>query len=190
MNNFRRYIDSITVISDSDWAFFSSKLVQSHFPKKAILLAKGQLENYVSFIEKGEVRFYIPAEEQKKEITFGFSFPGEMVSAYDSFLRQAPSLYQIETLSPTTLWSISYDDLHAVYKNTKIGNSVGRIVTEKLYLIKSGREHSLLTDSAEERYLKLFKDRPNVIKQIPLKFIASYLGVTPQALSRIRKRIS
>jgi hypothetical protein len=66
---------------------------------------------------------------------------------------------------------------------------VGRFISEKLFLIKSKREQSLLNETSEQRYLNLFKDRPNVIKQIPLKYIASYIGVTPQALSRIRKRI-
>ncbi len=59
-----------------------------------------------------------------------------------------------------------------------------------MYLIKSKRELSLLSKTAEERYLNLFSDRPQLIKHVPLKYIASYIGVTPQALSRIRKRIT
>jgi len=59
-----------------------------------------------------------------------------------------------------------------------------------MYLRKSKRELSLLSQTAEERYLSLFSDRPKLLKQIPLKYIASYIGVTPQALSRIRKRIT
>lgn len=62
--------------------------------------------------------------------------------------------------------------------------------SERLFLIKSKREQSLLNESAETRYLNLFTQRPKLIKEIPLKYIASYIGVTPQALSRIRKRIS
>ena len=72
----------------------------------------------------------------------------------------------------------------------KIGNTLGRLSSERLFLIKSKREQSLLNETAEERYLNLFKERPNLIQQIPLKYIASYIGVTAQALSRIRKRIS
>lgn len=92
-------------------------------------------------------------------------------------------------MADTILWSISYSELQKVYKTTSIGNTVGRFISEKLFLIKSKREQSLLNETSEQRYLNLFKDRPNVIKQIPLKYIASYIGVTPQALSRIRKRI-
>lgn len=190
MQKFRKYIESIATISDDDWLFFSSRLKKRAFSKKSSFLLKGEIENSISFIEKGEVRLFIPKEDEEKEITFGFSFQGEFVSAYDSFITQTPSLYQLETLTETTLWSISYNDLQDVYNTTKVGNTIGRYVSERLFLIKSKREQSLLNETPEQRYLNLFKERPNVIKQIPLKYIASYIGVTPQALSRIRKRIS
>ena len=190
MNNFRKYIETIADVTEKDWLVFSSYLKKREFSKKSTFLTKGSIENNISFIEKGKVRLFIPKEYEEKEITFGFSFQGEFISAYDSFLTQTPSLYQLETLVDTILWSISYKDLQEVYKTTKIGNTIGRFISEKLYLIKSKREQSLLNETSEQRYLNLFRDRPNVIKQIPLKYIASYIGVTPQALSRIRKRIS
>ena len=88
------------------------------------------------------------------------------------------------------MWEISNNDLQEVYERTKKGNLVGRKMAEKMFLIKSKRELSLLNKTAEERYLDLFSDRPKLLKQIPLKYIASYIGITPQALSRIRKRIN
>lgn len=190
MDNFRKYIETIADVDEKDWLVFSSRLKKRVFTKKSTFLSKGQIENNISFIEKGEVRLFIPKKLEEKEITFGFSFQGEFVSAYDSFLTQTPSLYQLETLVDTVLWSISYQDLQEVYKTTKIGNTIGRFIAEKLFLLKSKREQSFLNDTPEQLYLNLFKERPNVIKQIPLKYIASYIGVTPQALSRIRKRIS
>lgn len=112
------------------------------------------------------------------------------MSAYDSFLTQAPSTYQTETLTETTLWRLTFDDLQDIYKRTEIGHTIGRITAENLFLTKSQREQSLLNETAEERYLKLFTDQPHLIREIPLKYLASYIGITPQALSRIRKRIS
>jgi len=190
VNTLRTHIEQITKIDDNDWDIFSSKLSRRQFSKKTKMLSVGETENYISFIEDGIVRLLIPNEDEEKEITFGFSFENEFISAYDSFLTQMPSLYELETLTTTTIWSISYKDLQEVYNSTKIGNLIGRFSSERLYLIKSKREQSLLNDSAEQRYLNLFKERPKLIKKIPLKFIASYIGVTPQALSRIRKRIS
>lgn len=190
MQEFRNYIESFAYISNEDWKIFSSLLTVREFPKKHIFLKIGEVENYVSFIEKGEVRLFIPKEDEEKDITFGFSFKEEFISAYDSFITRSPSLYQLETLSPTTLWSINYNDLQEAYKKTAVGNKIGRFIAEKLYLLKSKREQSLLNETSEQRYLNLFEERPNLIKQIPLKYIASYIGVTPQALSRIRRRIS
>jgi len=189
MKQFRNYIETITKVNDEDWEFFSSKLHRKSFPKKTIIADIGQTEKYISFIEKGIVRLLIPKKEDE-DITFGFSFENEFISAYDSFLTQSASLYQLQTLESTTLVSISYSDLQEVYQQTKIGNLIGRLVTERLYILKSKRANSLLNDSAEQRYLNLFTERPNLIKEIPLKYIASYIGVTPQSLSRIRKQIT
>ncbi|OCK42081.1 CarD family transcriptional regulator [Tenacibaculum soleae] len=188
--NIRTYLEKSLTINDNDWEFFTSKLALIKIKKRTKILKIGEIENHISFINKGVVRFYIPKEDKEKEITFGFCFSNEFVSAYDSFLTQQPSLYELEALTDIEMWSISHDDLQEVYNKTSIGNTLGRLSSERLYLIKSKREQSLLNETAEERYLKLFDERPKLIREIPLKYIASYIGVTAQALSRIRKRIT
>lgn len=188
MNEIRKFIDNIAPMNDSDWQFFSSKLQEVHLKKNTPLLKFGAIENHLSFISKGVVRLYIPKVES--DLTFGFVFKNEFVTAYDSLLTRSPSEYQIETLTETVLWRISYKDLQEVYERTDSGNIIGRKMAENKFLIKSKRELSLLNKTAEERYLDLFSERPILIQQIPLKHIASYIGVTPQALSRIRRRIT
>ncbi len=190
MINIREYIEKTVAISDQDWQLFSSKLENRIFKKKSTILDVGEQENYISFIENGIARFLIPKEEKENDITFGFCFNNEFVSAYDSFLTRKPSLYKLQALTDISMWSISYDDLQEVYEKSFAGNVIGRLSSERLFLIKSKREQSLLNETAEQRYLKLFTERPKLIKEIPLKYVASYIGVTPQALSRIRKRIS
>lgn len=189
MQQIKAYLEQIATISEEDWNFFTSKLQPRIIKKKDVFLKINVIENHISFIESGVVRLYIPKEDPEKEITFGFSFKDQFISAYDSFLTQKPSLYQLQALTETTILSISYNDLQEVYKKTKIGNLIGRLTAERLFLIKSKREQNLLNLSAEERYIRLFKERPELIKIIPLKYISSYIGVTAQALSRIRKRI-
>ncbi|WP_166966594.1 Crp/Fnr family transcriptional regulator [Yeosuana marina] len=189
MQQIKDYLDQIAIISNSDWDFFTSKLERRIIPKKTVFLKLNDVENHISFIESGVVRLYIPKENPEKEITFGFSFKNQFISAYDSFLTQKPSAYQLQALTETTILSITYNDLQEVYKKTQIGNLIGRLTAERLFLIKSKREQNLLNLTAEERYLKLFKERPELLKVIPLKYISSYIGVTAQALSRIRKRL-
>lgn len=188
MENIRTYLEKTVAINENDWQLFSSKLMHRNFKKKDKLIALGEEENYISFIETGIARFMIP--KKHKEITFGFCFENEFISAYDSFLTRTPSLYDIEALTDMSIWSISYTDLQDIYAKTAVGNTIGRLSTERLFLIKSKREQSLLNETAKQRYLNLFTERPNLIKEIPLKYIASYIGVTAQALSRIRNEIS
>lgn len=190
MQQIKSYLDQIASISSSDWDFFTSKLQKRIIPKKSVFLKINEIENQISFITSGVVRLFIPKEDLEKEITFGFSFKNQFVSAYDSFLTQTPSAYQLQALSETTLLSISHSDLQLVYSTTQIGNLVGRLTAERLFLIKSKREQNLLNLTAEERYLRLFKERPELLNVIPLKYISSYIGVTAQALSRIRKRLA
>jgi CRP-like cAMP-binding protein len=189
VNQIKAYLDQIATISRADWDFFTSKLQRRVIPKKEIFVKVNEIEKHISFIESGVVRLFIPKENPDKEITFGFSFEDQFVSAYDSFLTQTPSAYHLQALTETTLLSITYDDLQAVYKTTQMGNLIGRLTAERLFLIKSSREQNLLNLTAEERYMKLFKERPELLKIIPLKYISSYIGITAQALSRIRKRI-
>ncbi len=189
MQQIKDYLDRIADISSLDWEFFTSKLQRRIITKKTVFLKANEIENHISFIESGVVRLFLPKENPEKEITFGFSFKNQFISAYDSFLTQTPSAYQLQALTETTILSITYIDLQEVYKTTQIGNLIGRLTAERLFLIKSKREQNLLNLTAEERYLKLFKERPELIKVIPLKYISSYIGVTAQALSRIRKRL-
>lgn len=188
MEKIREYFQQFVTLSNADWEAFSSKLEKAEFPKKSLILKKGQTENYLSFIDKGIIRYFIPNIES--DLTFGFTFENEFVSAYDSFLTRTASPYNLETLTDSKLWRISYQGLQEVYQETEVGNIIGRMAAESLYLKKARRELAFLNQTAKERYLSLFSERPELIKQIPLKYIASYIGITPQALSRIRKRIS
>ncbi len=188
MQNIRNAFETAVKISDDEWKFFSDRLTKQEFDKKAAILRAGRVEKYLSFIEEGIIRFFIPTETD--DLTFSFSFQGSFLSAYDSFLMQAPCIYEVECIAPTVLWRISFEDLQQVYQHTKVGNHIGRLASEDLFLKKMKRELSLLSYSPEQRYLNLFSEQPHLLQQIPLKYIASYIGITPQALSRIRKRIS
>lgn len=103
MEQIRQYFETAIKqkLTDKDWQTFSSKLSRQEFPKKHLLLKTGQTENYLSFIETGIIRFYIPEEEN--DLTFAFAFDNSFVSGYDSFLTRTPSTYKVETLTKTTL---------------------------------------------------------------------------------------
>jgi len=185
---FQKYFDHSSLISDKAWDIFVSKLIRREYPKNATILKNGQVENFISFVDTGIIRFFIPNEEQ--EMTFAFVFENELMSAYDSFLMQTASTYAVQTITPTVLWSFTHKSLQDLYQEVPISNVIGRMACEELYIKKTARELSLLNQNAQERYLNIFAERPMLLQQIPLKYIASYIGITPQALSRIRRRIS
>lgn len=156
MEGIKEYFREIVDIKDDYWNLFQSKLEKRAFPKKSIILMTGQVENYLSFIEKGIVRYFI--EKENNDLTYDFSFDNEFTSSYDSFLNQSPSEYQVQALADTCLWSISHADLQEIYANTSSGNLLGRLAAEQLFLRKARRELTLLNNTAEERYLKLLHD--------------------------------
>lgn len=190
MTNFKSYLESAIGFepSESDWNIISSHIVYLDVPKKSILHQEGTIAQKLYFIENGAARFFIPRKEN--DLTFNIVFENGFLSAYDSFLTQKPSIYSIETITNSKLIEINSEGLNTIYAETKLGNVIGRKACEELFLKKQKRELSLLNQSAEERYLNLFKEQKRIIKEIPLKYIAPFIGVTPQALSRIRRRIS
>lgn len=187
MGYLREYYERFIRLQESEWEFIAAHFARKVFSKNEIITKQGGTEKFLSFIETGIIRYYILDDDN--ELTFNFSFNKEFACAYDSFLTQMPSEYELQAFTKTVVWQISYDDLQTIYAQTKAGNYLGRFASEKLFLAKSKRELSLLKYNARERYLRLFSEQPDIIKFIPMKYIASYIGVTPQGLSRIRRQI-
>lgn len=188
MHSFRRFLEGYMPLSDADWQIVETLLKKQEVPARYRLLCEGQTEKKIYFIEKGIVRFFYDIEGEDK--SFSFIFENDIATAYDSFLLQEPSAYFSETLAPSVLYSISYENLQQIYRQVPGSNYFGRVLCEKIFLLKAAREHSLLKQTPEERYLKILQDKKHLLQHIPLRHIASYIGITPQALSRIRKRIS
>jgi CRP-like cAMP-binding protein len=184
----KKFLEQFCPIPDADWELFSVKLERRVFDRKQQVIRPGEVENYISFLDQGIVRYYV--EEDGKDITFEIAFENTLASVYDSFLTRQPVMFSGEALVPTEFWSITYDDLQAFYANSEIGNRLGRLAAEQLYIRKNRRQMGLLKDTAEQRYLQLLKEHNHFIQLVPLKYLASYIGITPQALSRIRRRQS
>lgn len=188
MGHIREYYERILKLQETEWEIIASHFDRRVFAKNEIITRQGETENFLSFLETGIVRLYIPQDEN--ELTFDFCFDKEFTCAYNSFLTQTPSDYELQALTEIVAWQISYEGLQKVYEQTKAGNYLGRFVSEKLFLRKSRRELSFLKSNAKERYLNLFNEQPEILKFIPLKYVASYIGITPQGLSRIRRQIT
>ncbi len=185
----RAYFDQQAILSDSDWELFQSKLIERRFRKGSIVISEGDTENYLSFIVSGSVRlFTVTSEGDDVSVEF-CSAPG-FCSSYSSFISQTPSNLSIEAIDDLTLLSISYADLNEAYSCSATGERLGRINAERYLQYKEEKQISLLTKTATERYLELLQNNPELFQLTKLQHIASFLGIKPESLSRIRKSMN
>lgn len=159
--------------------------------KNEFSIKTGHFENYLYFIEEGILRYWSLGNKKDatKEITFWFSFPGEFANSYFSLKSRQPSVINIQALTDCVIWRLPKQKLADLYHRSLNANKVARIILENILLRKINHEIQLAGFSSEDMYNELFTKEKELLEKIPLKYIASYIGVTPQTLSLIRKKI-
>jgi len=187
-SSIRNYVSRFITFTDEEWRMHQSMLVRRFLKKGEFLLRAGEVCNHVTFINKGFVRVFNIVNES--ELTVNFAFDGNYVTDYSSFVSRQPSVDFIVAMEDLEVMQLNHADMHAAFEKYPVWQKFGRLIAEYILIFATERSRGLLFLSPEERYLKLMKDRPKVIANVPLKYIASYLGITPEALSRIRKRMS
>ena len=155
-------------------------------PSKAILLEEGQIAEKLYLIRKGCLRLFF--YDEGKDITFQFFFEGDSVASFDSLSKRTPSLFYLESIEPTELTAIRREDFYNLINNNL---SFRQLYEEKLI----DRFHayqqlflSRIRNTPQQRYEELLQEYPHIIQRVPQHYIASYLGITPVSLSRIRNR--
>jgi CRP-like cAMP-binding protein len=188
LDDLRKYIHQWIQPTDHEWDAFSSKTKEHFLAKDEVYLHEGETSRKIAFVAKGAVRMYfiIEGEERCKD----FQFEGQFTGSLASMLTQTPSKFAVAALEDTILIEMNGNDLSNLYDTYKIWERFGRIYMTNSFLYKEKREASLLFDSSATRYENLLREQPQHIQRIPLKHLASYLGITPESLSRIRKKRS
>jgi CRP-like cAMP-binding protein len=170
----------------SEWQVFSSHWQPYQFSKGHIVTDFEEIEGYFYFVHEGVIRAYF--EKGIEEFNIGFSYYGEFSGVYDSFVKRKPAGYCLETLAPTNGLRISFEGLNTLYDEYKVFERWGRLFNEMILTGFDTFMKSLLADSAEERFNRLISQSPHVFQIIPQKHLASYLGMTPETFSRMRKK--
>jgi len=178
------FLASIKELSSDLKAGISNCLQKETHPKKTIILKEGEVCHRLYFIEKGFVRAFYRRNNQ--EITSWFMTENQMIISVNSFFSQKPGYENIEVLEDTTLISITYNDLQRLYYEFPEFNYVGRVLTEYYYSLSEERLFGMRMQSTQEKYEMLLKNHSEIFKRAPLKYIASYLGMKPETLSRLR----
>ncbi len=156
--------------------------------KGQIIKDTGKTEKYLSFILKGSGGVLL--WNNNNFVCIDLCYDQEFFGDYMSFLIQQPTALEVITFEPTELFRISKPDFDKLTVNTDYGNKICRFASEALFVHKQIQQIDLITKTATERYQELQTKQPNIIQRTPQKYIASYLGITPQSLSRIRKEMA
>jgi CRP-like cAMP-binding protein len=156
--------------------------------KGDFLIKQGKVCDQVAFVVSGKLRnFYI--DDAGNEVTCFFVTADSFVSAFTSFLTNTPTHENITALEDTVLRVISKKDIEELSVLIPKMQIFRRIIAENLFIIMEKRIMMLQSQSAHERYEKMLKENPEILLSVPLQYTASFLGITPQHLSRLRKEL-
>lgn len=159
---------------------------EKEIASRTILLKEGQISNYMYFVKKGCLRLWL--NNEGNDVTVQFFFENQAVSSFESFLERKPNLFTLESIEPSTVVSLSrdsfdlllnhYPDLKDVFHEILL-RRMGHYA--KLFL-------SRIKNNPQKRYEELLQENPEILQRVPQHYIASYLGITPISLSRIKNR--
>jgi len=175
-------------LTEEEWFFISKSLVTRNFKKGDFFLKENAFCDYIGFIDKGFFNFFYLIDGVQH--IRGFFFPNEFISNYPCFLLENKSKFYIQALEDSSVTLIQREALFLIYEKFPKIKELSRNTVESLYIEVSEKYESFFLKTAEERYLELISTGPKFIQRIPQYMIASYLGITPEALSRIRKRLA
>lgn len=158
------------------------------FNKGDFILKSGQIANAYFCVEKGLIRSYV-YDYNGNDITTGFVGKDEIAIDVVSLFHSVPTVEYFQALTDCECYAIDLESFQVLYHSIKGLNEWGRAwMSESLFALKQ-RTIFMITDSASERYKRLQRQHPQILQHAPLKFIASYLGITDTSLSRIRKEL-
>jgi CRP/FNR family transcriptional regulator, anaerobic regulatory protein len=181
------YQSMVPNLPDAVWQTLEDKMTVRHIKKGEFLVRAGEICRHVSFVNYGLLRLYYLSEG--KDISTGFVGGNDYASEYSSFLTQTPAAMNIEALEDTEVLNLSYNDMQKGYEHFSFFERFGRKIAEKLFILLTGHITRLLTMTPEQRYQYVVDHQPEILQNVPQYMIASFIGITPEHLSRIRKKV-
>ena len=184
----RQSLSSFLQLDNDSLDIFLSRFKPAEYRKGEFFIRNGQVSRFVGFIVKGCLM--CTYNQDGKEFIDEFSMDQEFITDYGSFIRGTPADKDVVCLEDTELMVLGYQSLQELYEKDPVFERAGRLVAEMLFISWQQRVKSLLLDDAETRYRKLVENRPELPQRVPQYLVAQYLGISPETLSRIRKKIT
>ncbi len=180
-------LEQYTLISDEAKVELVRIVSKKKLANGQILLQQGNICRNLYFVESGFLRGFYCLDG--KDISSWFALENDIAAAMYSFVTQKASFESIEVLEESVVYQIGYQEQQNLYHKYMEMNMIGRLLTEKYYIILEERKNALQYQSAKERYKYLVENQPQLLQKASLGMIASYLGITQETLSRIRNKI-
>ncbi|KXX67441.1 Crp/Fnr family transcriptional regulator [Flammeovirga sp. SJP92] len=189
MEKLKNILTDLIQITEDEWEILKEKLIFQHYKAKSVVSSEGKIEDAVYFIDQGLIRSYYL--QDGKEINTYFACDGQFISSYSSFISQTPALENLEAIEESTVYAISFETMAELYQKASKFEKLGRIMAEKNYLCVIERTRKMQILTAKEKYLDFIQTYADkIVHRVPQHQIASYLGIAPESLSRVRKQIS
>lgn len=185
-DNLIHFFNAIAPLNETETALIRASFKPFKLAKGDYFLQSGEINKHIGFIQKGLVRYYVSKNDE--EATFEFTKEGDFIADYQSFTAHTPSTQNIQAIEDCELLIINHDDVQHIFNHTKNGNLLGRLVVEHRFEVMVRQLLSIYMHNPEERYKQFMKTYASLAQRIPQYLIASYVGIKPQSLSRMRKR--
>lgn len=187
-NALYKVLKGIVNFSEEEFLSFTSTLTKVTLKKKEKFEREGEISRLMGFVNFGLLRQY--SIKDGKEYTSEFYLENDFIGNYISYQTKSISHYIIEAIEDTEIFSISFQKFESLYTSIPATKKAADHIANFKLLNISNRNNSLLSESPEERYSKMMQERPEIISRVPQYLLAQYLGINPESLSRIRKRLS
>jgi CRP-like cAMP-binding protein len=184
-----QHIQEKVSLSDLDKKAIETFFIPKKLRKRQYLLQEGDVCKHLTFIAKGLLRTY-NVDDKGDEHMSVFGWEGWWLSDFNSFLSGEPAVFNIDAIEDSELLLISRENYEALTLAVPVMDRYFRILYQNSIVTKERRLMSSITHSAEEKYVKLAKSNPKMIERVPQNLIASYLGIAPETLSRIKKNLA
>ncbi|MCC7400995.1 MAG: Crp/Fnr family transcriptional regulator [Chitinophagaceae bacterium] len=183
LKNISRFIE----LTGEERDFFISSLKVKKLRKKQFLLQEGEVAQYQYFINRGCLRTYMINEKGQEHI-IQFSIEGWWTGDIYSYLTQTPAKMNIDAIEDSELFCIDNSYMETLYRKIPKFERFFRLLIQNAFIANQSRIIESMSLTADERYCKFIERYPSMEQRLPLKYIASFLGITPESLSRIRSQ--
>ena len=181
-------INQICSLGDDEAELISNSFHPLNLAKGEYFLEAGKVNRHLGFLNSGLVRYFVCKDGE--ESTFEFTKEGEFIGDYQSFNKRAASDQSIQAIEDCEVLTINYSDVQSIFNTTTHGNLIGRVILEHRFDVMVSQLLAVYMQNHEERYRSFIKNYSGLSQRIPQYLIASYVGVKPESLSRIRRRVA